>query len=371
MMVTEARPDLTTIEGVGKYLVETPFSSRGEILALNGGSANYAYRVRLDKPYGGQATVIVKHARPYVKNIATLPFDLSRQRFEVEALKRVKSLIPNDALVTVPDVYFFDEKEHVIVMQDCGDASVSLKQFMLEGRLSASMGERLGKGLGEFLGQLHVWGRDRAAWQLFDANQQAKEMSAWVYYGRLYETLDVGQNAGVASLRDPPLEVDLQDMEVIKHVAEKMGSAIRNADETFVMGDFWPGNVMVAVDKDGDVERVYVIDWELCKPGLAGVEIGQFCAEIYFVRHFYAEYGAAASAVLSTFLDAYESIAGVDETVMKIATQHFGAHLVVIGPRVGWRGKEATRAAVRKGVRLLVIGCSDGSEIRRVLLRGG
>ncbi|KAK2461532.1 hypothetical protein APHAL10511_005995 [Amanita phalloides] len=340
-----AGPDLTTEDGVRDYLKGTIFASR-DIATLGGGTGNFAYRAKLDESYSGKTTVIIKHAQPYIKDLKTVPFDLSRQTFEVEALKRVRQLIPGEAWVTIPEVYLFDEKAHVIIMEDCGEGSVPLKQFMREGRLTLSMGEKLGKALGEFIGKLHNWGKDRTVWEYFDANKQARELSAWAYYGRLYETLDPSQNADVPVLRDPQLEVSAQDLEVIKKVAQEMGNAIRTAHETLVMGDFWPGNIVLSGD---EVKRVYVIDWELCKPGLAGVEIGQFCAEIGFVQHFHPEYSAAAGAVLWGFRTAYEEIAKPDGSVVEMANVHIGTHTVVIGTHVEWGGREATRAAVLAG----------------------
>lgn len=140
--------------------------------------------------------------------------------------------MPDDALVTVPEVYLFDKKAHVIIMEDAGELSVPLKQFMREGRLSLSKGAELGKGLGEFIGRLHVWGKDKAVQEYFDKNEQAKELSAWAYYGRVYETLEPSLNADVPVLRDPPLEVSSEDLEVIKKMGEEMGHAVRTSRET-------------------------------------------------------------------------------------------------------------------------------------------
>ncbi|KAF8628251.1 hypothetical protein AX15_004026 [Amanita polypyramis BW_CC] len=358
--MTVVHPDLTTVEGIRGYLKGTRFASSGVIVGLDGGTCNFTYRVELEEPYSGKKTGVVKHARSYVKEMPAVLFDLSRQSFEVEALKRVKSIMPDDALVTVPEVYLFDEKANVIIMEDRGETSVPLKQFMRAGRLSPSMGVKLGKELGIFIGRLHLWGKDRAVWEYFDGHKEARQMSAWAYYGRLYETLDPNQNADLAVLRDPPLEVSPEDLQVVKKVADKMSHAIQNEPETFVMGDFWPGNIMIRVGEGEEVERAYIIDWEMSKPGLAGVEIGQFCAEIGFVRHFHPEYAAAANAVLSTFLEAYKETAMPGEGVLDTAAVHMGTHYAVIGTRVEWGGREATRAVATEGVRLIV----GGGDIR-------
>ena len=147
-------------------------------------------------------------------------------------MRRVKHLIPDDALVTVPEVYLLDEEAHVIIMEDCGETSISLTQFMREGKLSPSKGMELGEALGTFLGRLHVWGKDGSVWEYFDGNERARELSAWVYYGRVCATLDPTQNADLPVLRDPPLEVSQEDLKVIKKVGEEMGHAIRTSHET-------------------------------------------------------------------------------------------------------------------------------------------
>lgn len=126
------------------------------------------------------------------------------------------------------------------------------------------------------------------------------------------------------------------------------------------MGDFWPGNIIVP---NGDVERAYVVDWEVCRPGLAGVEIGQFCAEVGFVQHFHPEHAAAAEAVLEEFMRAYKATAEPDSGVLRMADMHIGVHTVVIAPRVDWGPRDATRAAVSGGVRRIV----QGSESRQAV----
>ncbi|PFH50964.1 hypothetical protein AMATHDRAFT_60170 [Amanita thiersii Skay4041] len=203
--------DLATVDGVRDYVKGTPFSSSGEIVMLSGGFTNFVYRIALDEPFRNKATVVVKHAKPYVKDWVELPLGLSRQGFEVEALRRVRSTIPDDALITVPEVYLFDEKECVIIMEDAGVDSVSLKQLMIEGRLSISMAEQLGTVLGEFLGWLHAWGKDRHVLEYFEGHQKAKELIAWVNYGRLYGLIDPSKESDVAALRDPPLDTSEED----------------------------------------------------------------------------------------------------------------------------------------------------------------
>lgn len=76
-------PDLTSAEGVRDYLSATPFAAL-EVLPLSGGTANFAYRIRLrDPPYtewGNEVlTMVFKHAEPYVATIRDFKYSTERQ----------------------------------------------------------------------------------------------------------------------------------------------------------------------------------------------------------------------------------------------------------------------------------------------------
>ena len=117
------------------------------------------------------------------------------------------------------------------------------------------------------------------------------------------------------------------------------------------MGDFWPGNLMVRLDTAGGLERIYVVDWELAKAGLHGVELGQFCAEMHLLRRCYPEVcGETASAALKAFLEEYKP----DDEVARSAVVRWGTHMVVLGARVEWGDKATSRAVVLEGVRYVV-----------------
>ena len=74
----QQKPDLGTEEGVRTYLARTPFEI-ANITPLSGGTANYVFRLHLITPYQGRETLVFKHAKPYVKNIQEIAFDVERQ----------------------------------------------------------------------------------------------------------------------------------------------------------------------------------------------------------------------------------------------------------------------------------------------------
>jgi hypothetical protein len=150
--------------------------------------------------------------------------DVFVQFYEVEALRRVRKWLPGGSVVTVPEVFLFDEEAHAIIMEDTGAAAVDLKTFMKTGNPSGDLAAHIGSALGTFLGGMHRWGKGNP--ELCDAmkgNDQAKKMTAWAFYGRIASTL-TGQH-NLPKLQDPPLEVDAKDLEVIKKIEEETTKA--------------------------------------------------------------------------------------------------------------------------------------------------
>jgi len=136
---------------------------------------------------------------------------------------------------------------------------------------------------------------------------------------------------------------------------------------TLTMGDFWTGNIIVCLgdtnnDSQLSLERVYVLDWELAKPGLAGLDVGQFCAEMHLLRRFSPLCDESVTTTLNAFFEAYRNEFEVGVEIVKDAAVHVGAHLVAWTPRVPWGGKERTRDVVNEGVEYLVEGYTGTRE---------
>ena len=127
------------------------------------------------------------------------------------------------------------------------------------------------------------------------------------------------------------------------------------------MGDFWPGNIMVSLNQKGDkLEHLHILDWEITRAGLPGIEIGQFCAEIHMLRRFNPEVCQETSTlVLEHFFKAYATAAaggGVDLEQRRKAFVHMGVHLSILAARVEWGGKEVTRQVVLEGLGIIIDG---------------
>lgn len=273
-------------------------------------------------------------------------------------MKAAKAALPADVLTTIPTIHHFDDDARVVIMDDCGDA-VSLKQLMLDNPPLPSVANVIGKALGEFLGRLHTWGVNPKESQhdLFDQNKLGKTISGFVTYGRLISTLN-GKN-NLAALSDAPLNIPQAKLEIISKLADERRHDINTCQDTLTMGDFWPGNILVNINYSSDgsattVGRIHVVDWELVKPGLAGLDVGQFCAEMHLLRRFSPACEPSVSAALKAFLKAYRGAFEVKMSVVRVSAGHIGAHWVAWTPRVPWGSKELTREIVQEGVEYLV-----------------
>ena len=113
--------------------------------------------------------------------------------------------------------------------------SINLKAFMQQGKATLLVAEQIGSAIGEFLGGMHKWGRGNAG--VLDAvrgNEEARVMSAWVFYGRLVSTLKgVGDDGlPIPKLSSPSLEIGKSDMEVVEKVVEETKKALLDVQDS-------------------------------------------------------------------------------------------------------------------------------------------
>lgn len=116
-------------------------------------------------------------------------------------------------------------------MDDCGDGAPNLKQYILDGQCTPAAGEKIGTAVGEFVAQLHDWGKeDASALEFFHSNEQAKRISSWAFYGRLVSTVD--GTAGLEALQDPPLVASEKELSVISQVVAETTQSMMTAKDT-------------------------------------------------------------------------------------------------------------------------------------------
>ena len=71
--------DLSIEQDVCRYLNDNTVFKTTHVIALSGGTANYVFRLKLATPYLGRETLVLKHAKPYIKQDHLIPFGLDRQ----------------------------------------------------------------------------------------------------------------------------------------------------------------------------------------------------------------------------------------------------------------------------------------------------
>ena len=279
-------------------------------------------------------------------------------------MTKMREILPPDSLARVPTIYLHDEVNHVIIMEDAGRATVNLKELLRrQNPPSVEMGATIGRMLGEFIARLHVWGKTeqgRASLDFFEGHTQARDICAWATYDRLVDTI-TGRSESIPLIHDPPPLVTPHELEKISKFAEERAEEIRSSRETIIMGDFWPGNVVVDLGEGDDaseeepaeLRKMFVVDWEMAKPGVAAFDVGQFQAEIHTVRHFNPVCGPASEALDAAFLEGYLSIQ--PELDRRETANHSAMNLVIWTARVGWEPADKTRALVEHGLRSITL----------------
>lgn len=275
----------------------------------------------------------------------------------------MNTVLPYDTLVRVPRLHHYDKDEHVLIVEDCGTDTHTLKHLLKEGLLDIQSCRTIGRALGIFLATIHrECSKDLKLLEYLDMSSKMKSFGAPLT--RVVSTLtgDRKTRTGEAIV-DPPLLSSLPEgtiqlaEKIVQEIMRAMGGAA--AQKVFTMGDFHTQNVVVRTSGSATgslkVERIFVIDWEDAKPGLPYMDFGQFVAEMHFLRRFYEDTAKGlVEEALKEYFAAYKEKYLVDEAFLRGATAQIGAHLIESSP-VGWEPKEKVRAVVVEGVNYLLM----------------
>ncbi|GJJ10080.1 hypothetical protein Clacol_004306 [Clathrus columnatus] len=253
--------DLTTADGVKVYLLRTRYKATSVIL-LTGGFANFTYRVKLQTPFFDPSisalvsTIVLKHAEPYAALTRTCPIPVERQDYEVLAYREVPTIVSSFTGVSLPKVYYEDTDNRVIIMYDCGESCITLKDYLKFHSVPLEVARRIGNSLGRFIGELHVASHqnrpaDSPGVLLKNKFERAQELDA---FGFFYGVIK----------RDLPRTTERYD-EIIALLGN-MHDVIVSSKEVLVMGDLGTGNVLI---HGNHLEHLSVIDWEIAKSSLA------------------------------------------------------------------------------------------------------
>lgn len=288
----------------------------------------------------------------------------------------MRILLPEESFVTVPRLLYHDDKQHVLIMEDAGIDSKNLKDLLREQPLSSGEASKIGEALGKFLATVHTQGSlDANLMEYVSTNEEAKKVYAWITYGRVIQELRAldpdtifrGSDEGQTGLlTGSHLHEYIKDIEDITATATK---DILVAESIFTMGDFWTANVIVNQDTIGRIRKVFVVDWEIARPGLPYLDYAQFAAELHTLRRFYPKADACVEEILEAYAKAYRQKWRVDTEFVRGAAVHVGAHLAAITSMARWQPKEKIPDVVMEGVGYMLRGIRDDRWLENTIVR--
>ena len=286
------------------------------------------------------ASIILKHATPYVKINHNIPFPVSRMTFEANAYKKIPQLLPQENGGTdppvVPELFFFDSEANLLCISDGG--LKNLKEAYADPTLDIPT---IGRRLGRWLAALH------SATKPVDIGDNVAGKTIYRHaYNRLAATLEAPE-WGVKDGK-----------ELGERANAGFGALLATDDECVCHGDFFPANILVRdreVDKNTTTKReqsidLTVVDWEMTRRGNGATDLAQFCAESFLLDRFHGGRG-----LMDAFLNAYiEAVGGNIGTMFaqRVAV-HFGVHLGYWPTRVRWAEQQKTREVVLLGSEIL------------------
>lgn len=231
-----------------------------------------------------QGAVIVKQALPYVRLVGdSWPLPLKRAFFEYHALIRQAERAP----ATVPEIYYFDEGQALIVMEFL-QPHIILRHSLMAGVKHEGLADVMGK----FTARTMFRGSDlsmdpmrkKADLAMFAGNGELCDITENLVFSDPY--FDAELNHHTAGLDDivARLRADID----LKVAAQDMKAKFANNAETMLHGDLHTGSIMVT-----DTETM-VIDPEFATYGPMGFDVGMLLANFFMA--YYAQPGHAEVA---------------------------------------------------------------------------
>lgn len=264
--------------------------------------------------------------------------------FDSRALNWVRQsqLCSDETTVSTPAVVHYDPESQVLIMQDVGSLPTLREYMSMRPAPSTAMAASIGRAMGEFIAKLHRMGRKNdSARALLSSNMVGRMAGKVAFYDRLVAY------AAEYGVRDP----------LLKDVANFFGPDMLTNDDTLIMGDFWPGNILIDADPPnprgglGELRKLWVVDWEFSRYGPPSVDVGTFAAECWWLSRFRDR--AAGEAMRRHFLEEYTRLAKLDTARVII---QMGVHWIVWSKHNEWGGQEDIRECVAKGAEYVMQG---------------
>jgi 5-methylthioribose kinase len=258
---------------------------------------------------GPEGSAVAKQALPYARCVGeSWPMSLDRAFYEHNALTRLGPRDPG----RMPDVYAYDERQALIVMEHLSPHEILRKSFV-GGRVLPELAGHIGRYLARtaFRGSdlSMPTARRKADAALFAGNVELCGITEDLVFTDPYTTSDRNRVT-------PGLEADaaaIRNDGELKLATAALKARFATCAETLLHGDFHAGSVMVS---DTDVR---VIDPEFAFYGPIGFDLGSFIGNLYLA--FFAQPGHRTLSELTPYQDWILSVA---EGVWTSFAEEFG-----------------------------------------------
>ena len=224
---------------------------------------------------GTEGSVVIKQALPYVRLVGdSWPLPLYRAYFENLALTRQAQRAPR----CVPDVYYFDDAQAIIVMQFLSP-HIILRNKLIKGETV----EGIGRFMGEFCARTAFRGSELSMSSmdkktdvgLFSGNIEIPAITESLVFTDPYFAAELNNHNELLS---PVVDLLRNNVELKRRVQTMLMKFASNT-ETMLHGDLHSGSIMAT-----DTE-CYVIDPEFAQYGPMGFDLGMLIAN-YLMAYF-------------------------------------------------------------------------------------
>jgi 5-methylthioribose kinase len=242
-------------------------ASAWKVREVGDGNLNLVYIVE-----GGKGSAVVKQALPYVRLVGdSWPLPLKRSYFEYHALTRQEARAPG----SVPEIYLFDERQALIVMEYLSP-HIILRKALIEGRQLPKIAKDIGLFMARTLfrgSDLHMQTKERKAdLALFADNAELCDITENLVFSDPY--FDAKMNRHTSPQLDK-LVAELRADRDLKVEAQRLKHIFAANAETLLHGDLHSGSIMVT---DGDTR---MIDPEFAFYGPMAFDVGMLLANFW------------------------------------------------------------------------------------------
>jgi len=286
-MTPQLRLDESNLLEYLRKIAVIPEGGSARIEAVGDGNINWVRSVR--GHFGG---VVVKQARPALERFPEYQVSTERIVFEARFYARVAEL---DVDRVCPRVLCFDEVEHVLVLEDLGNAR------RLDDALSeAAPVSGAAATVARFLGRVHVATRRQNLEGEFD-NQEMRRLHGDHIFHLPYRENDFPLSAAVAAKAG---EIR-QDAELVERI-DTAYSRYLAPGHSLVHGDVQSTNVLLCASGPK------LLDAEIAHLGDPAFDVGQLCAHLLLPWAARGNAGSAGDSLRAAW-DAYRE-ASADES---------------------------------------------------------